>query len=174
MRMNIKMENFCSLSTNPTWQAWLFHNANAIYNDLIAHLKTSKSCANNRDKMIAIFAQLTAEEPLRDKLYAFIREKFPYIIRSESELHQPRPESVRVSTIFPEYNPNLLTFPRRMILNTTDQQSLQAFLSDKGISEYVIHGGKTYIEYLPSGFPAHVAANIPSSNWYTKKYKMSH
>jgi hypothetical protein len=75
--------------------------------------------------------------------------------------------------IFTHYNPNILTYPRRIIFTGPKrelQKKVREFLLDKLKSDHIIVGDRAYVEYLEKADAA-IAGKIPLSNWQIAAYR---
>lgn len=99
-----------------------------------------------------------------DKLLAYLHQHYPHILVSK----QAAPAAVKDSDeIFENYNPDLLTYPRRIIFEGEASElrsKVQSFLVDKIKSDFVIVGDRAYVEYLTSEDTA-IKDLIPITNW---------
>jgi hypothetical protein len=76
--------------------------------------------------------------------------------------------------IFTHYNPNILTYPRRIIFAGPKrelQKKVREFLLGKLQSDYIIVDDRAYVEYLEQGDIA-VEKKIPLSNWLIGQYRL--
>ncbi len=154
--MTIDKANFCGLSTNSIFMSWLESNFPILAQDLRAHLSRSNSCTENAQKMIGLLATLESNQESFVMLREFLVSKFPGII---------------VNNIFPNFQPNLLTLPRRVILNGTDCEVQAAkFVADKPLAETIRIGNSVYIEYLTSRLVKY-SGSIPESSWLIRQWK---
>jgi len=159
--MNIKVELFCSLATSPEWQTWLYKYDGSLYKKFIAKLRASKGCNDNRENMVAILDEIQAHGN-SDKLYEFLRIKFPYIIKETKK---------SINKVFTNYVPNVLTYPRRIIINSNNCESeAKRFVASKGISDFIIVDGAVYIEYLERS-EMHLKDKIPEASWQIRTYR---
>lgn len=173
--MNIKADQFCGLSTSPTWQAWLYKFSPELYSELATHLRTSKGCGANRDKMMDLMAKIRTMPTGPDSLLGFLQTSYPHMIDKSPAITATEPARPSGASVpFEHYDPKLLTFPRRLVLGDTDLPALhrkvRSFLSDKVRSDWAIVGNRAYIEFVPSEH-ARIAANIPEKNWLVTKWK---
>lgn len=166
--MRIRVDKFCSLSTSPPWQAWLYHFNGDLCRRFLKRLQESRGCNHNRDLMMET---LTEVEKLDggDRLIAFLTQHYPHMLVAETGEKVPaQAASARVGSgdeIFEHYNPNILTYPRRMIFEGPDlQRVVRSFLVDKIKSDFVIVGDKAYVEYLTRD-DSGVMNSIPVKNW---------
>lgn len=179
MAVQIRVEQFCALATSPQWQAWLYRYDATIYQELADHLRTSKGCGANRDKMVVLLSRINATAGGPEKLVEFLSASFPHVLDrtvpveptvTHAEPIRPTPSTVP----FERYNPRTLTFPRRLILDGGDIGELtrkaQLFVSDKVRSDWVVTAGRAYIEFIPQEHSG-VAHQIPDKSWLVTIWK---
>ena len=192
--MKLLVDKFCSLSTSPVWQAWLFHFNADVYKRFIKRLLESRGCAQNKELMVELLAEIEKIDGGSDKLFTFLKAQYPYIIADEQT---SGPQRVRVpeideqtkasmaaaargmiparsrKTLFEDYVPGMMTYPRRMIFEgpvDTLKTMIKAFTADKIVSEHIIHDGRAYIEYLTSN-DAYLKDSIPEQNWQIRAWR---
>ena len=180
--MRIRIEQFCNLSTNNTFQRWLWAYDPDLYKELTNHLKVSKGCGSNREKMTVLIGKIEARPGGRNAVIEFLRTNFPAML-DQDNIHESSISDKQIeSTVIPSDVPFLfngvqLTFPRRIILHHPNlgvlQENLKNFIKDKLRIEYIIIGNKAYIEYVPVSH-ARVLNQIPEVNWQVPKFKRSH
>jgi hypothetical protein len=182
MPVKIRVDQFCNLSTDAKWQAWLWYFDQAMYQDLATHLRTSKGCGQNREFMIKLMGRVNGVIGGQEKLLEFLQQNYPHMVESVTPVEASEPvryqrpvmAPAQVSPPFERYDPRMLSFPRRNVLQSSDLSELnrrvRAFVSDKVRSDWVIIGDKAYIEFVPSEH-AGVAANIPDKSWLVTKWK---
>jgi len=168
--MQIKIEQFCSLATSPSWQAWLYHYNADLYRQFINKLQQSRGCKQNSEIMTEILNEIKKCGGDND-LGAFLSKHYPHVIIS----NESTPDIVGESDdVFEYYNPNILSYPRRIIF-TGDQRSLKRtineFVLDKIKYDSIIIGDKAYIEYLTSD-DAGIVDKIPNHNWQIPSYRL--
>ena len=173
--MLVKVDQFCSLSTSPSWQAWLYHTDTVLYRKFIKRLQESKGCSQNRDLMIDILKELDKLPDGAEKLNNFLTKHYPHMIEnSEKQFNDDILHSNFDNTVFEYYNPNLLTYPRRIIF-TGDQRSLRQtikeFVLDKIKYDSIIISNTAYIEYLIAE-DSLIVDKIPDSNWRIPAYRL--
>lgn len=169
--MEIKVEQFCSLATSPSWQAWLYRYNSDLYKSFITRIQASRGCSQNKDIM---------KETLEDigrlsghgQLMAFLQQNYPHMIVSPAT---PKPQSVvgKVS-VFEHFNPSALTYPRRKIFegeHAIIRRQIRDFTIDKLKHDSIIIDGKGYVEYLLKTDSA-IAEKIPASNWQIAAYRL--
>lgn len=169
MAIKIKIDKFCGLSTSPSWQAWLFHHSSELYRRFIGQIQQSRGCNQNRDIMIELLREVEKEGGT-DKLFEFLQAHYPHMLVNEDTL----PVKVKTADdpIFPYFNPALLTYPRRRIIEGADlKKKVQEFLLDKGTCDYVIVGGRAYIEYLDRKDAA-IVDKIPAKSWKIAAWRL--
>lgn len=169
--LTVKVEQFCSLATSPSWQAWLYHFNADLFRRFIKRLQESRGCSQNRDLMVEILGEIDKANG-SDELSLFLTKHYPHMIDGNKAVRQPaQPHSDKV---FEYYNPNVLTYPRRIIF-TGDQRSLKKtineFILDKIKHDSIIVGNKAYIEYLIADDAA-IVDKIPNSNWMIPAYRL--
>jgi hypothetical protein len=75
--------------------------------------------------------------------------------------------------VFVGYNPNILTYPHRVIFSGDSRSLLKKakeFLLDKLSGDYIIVGDKLYIEYLNKS-DSRISGSIPIDNWQIANYR---
>jgi len=167
--MRVKVEQFCSLATSPSWQAWLYHFNAELYRRFIKRLQESRGCNQNRDLMTEILREIDTSGG-SDALGTFLSKHYPHMIEGLERI-QPIQSS---GSVFEYYNPNILTYPRRIIF-TGDLRSLRhtinEFVLDKIKHDSIIVGNTAYIEYLTSDDSA-IVDKIPDQNWQIPAYRL--
>lgn len=168
MDIKIKVNKFCSLSTSPSWQAWLFHFSAELYRKFMGQIQQSRGCNQNRDIMIELLKEIDRIGGT-DKLLVFLHAHYPHmLVDSES----PSAKIGIDDQIFPYFNPALMTYPRRRIIEGADlKQRVQEFLLDKLQSDYVIVGDRAYIEYLDRK-DAEIAKMVPIKSWKISVWRL--
>lgn len=166
--MKVKIRQFCSLATSPSWQAWLFHYNNDIYTKFIKSLRESHGCTDTRELMQELLIEIQNGGG-GVELFEFLSKHYPYMIESDNN------ENIEdgYDDIFVHYNPKILTYPRRLILTGEKRELLKRikeFLLDKIKSDYIIIRNKAYIEYLEK-CDAALVDEIPIENWMISKYR---
>ena len=78
--MRVKIEQFCGLSTNNTWQQWLYKFDITLYNELITHLRASLGCGHNRTKMLEIVDKIKLRPNGWTVFIDFLRTNFPNLL----------------------------------------------------------------------------------------------
>jgi len=166
--MQILTERFCSLSTSPSWQAWLYHHNVDIYRKFINSLNGSRGCGENRELMKEVLSTIDDNGGGPD-LSEFLLKHYPDMVEG----------GVTSTTIddnyeiFPNYNPDILTYPRRIIFTGPKRELMQrvrSFLLDKIQSDFIISDGRVYVEYLKAE-DAEIMRQIPQSNWQISQYR---
>lgn len=156
----LKIDRFCSLATSPSWQNWLFQFNQNVYRDFIKQLQSSHGCGHNQQIMTEVLKVVDGEE-----LIDFLRKNHPHVLVED----KAKPIG---SGIFENYNPSILTYPRRLIIVGGDlQRKVDAFIADKVKSDYVIVDDKAFIEYLTIN-DAHLIDLIPVKNWSIDKWRL--
>ena len=172
--MRIRVEQFCNLSTNSQWQAWLYKYDSVLYQDLINHLRTTRGCSHNREKMVELMGVIESRSGGQNAIMEFLKSSFPSIIDYDGEVVS---SAIPVTVAPFEWNGTQLTFPRRIILQHVDVnvllENVKSFISDEIRVEYVIIGNKAYIEYVPSSH-ARILNQIPVKNWRVPVFKKTY
>ena len=163
-RFRVRTKQFCQLSQEQKWQSWLQSVAPDLYDDLMSHLKISRTCRSNHTKMMDIQKKLNGRK-LMIPMVNFLRKEYPYAVEQIEQVDQKEtqkfvPEdtppkvvgSILGGDVFRHYSPNMLTFPQKAILENEDQKALQKqvreFVDGKVGVDYIIIGTKAYIEYF--------------------------
>lgn len=166
--MKILVDRFCSLATSPSWQAWLFHFNKQLHRKFIKKLQGAKGCNQNKDLMIHLLEEIELLDG-SGKLEEFLSKHYPNMIEGRRTPVDETPDAV-----FPNYNPHLLTYPRRIIF-TGDKKTLhnkvQEFVLDKIRHDSIIVGNKAYIEYLTKA-DSGIVEQIPDKNWLIGRYRL--
>jgi len=175
--MKIKVDRFCGLATSTEWQTWLFEHNREYYKELINHLRTSNGCNSNGKKMAELLEKINEDPKSSKDLQEFLSSKFPHVIdRSSSDFSPIKTlsvENLNAHGVFDHYDPNLLTYPKRIILKGENISNIvDNFVNDKIMASHVIIDDTAYIEYLTE-FDKHLIEQIPNENWQTKSYKNS-
>ena len=101
-----------------------------------------------------------------DLLVAFLKEQYPYML-----VGNPTPVGA-TDPVFEHYNPNVLTYPRRLILVGQDlQRQIRSFVIGKLKHDSVVVGDKAYIEYL-NREDAEVAKSLPLKCWRIAAWRL--
>jgi hypothetical protein len=161
--MRVKIDKFCSLSTSPSWQAWLFHFDGELYKQFIKKLQESRGCNHNRDIMSETLKTIN-EMGGSDRLLEFLSSHYPHMLVNDEKLPvvAAMPEA---GEIFENYHPGILTYPRRVIFTGANlQKQVKSFLVDKIKSDFVIVGDRAYVEYLTRD-DRDIVDSIPQKNW---------
>lgn len=171
--MEIKIDQFCALATSPAWQAWLFRFAKPLHSELVEHLRGSRSCNSNRDKMVSIFQRLVDLPGGPEQLVAFLGKQFPHVIAARPTQTITK-AALADDGVFEHYDPDLLTFPRKLIITGSDlERKVKEFLAKHAKGDYVVIGDRAYVEYLPVAH-AGLASTIPAANWETTAWRSRH
>jgi len=163
---SIKTEQFCSLSTSPAWQSWLWHFNQDMFHSFINKLQQSRGCTANRELMTDVLAQIDKIPDGMRKLWAFLSEQYPHMLVDEL----PAVPAVK-SVVFSEYNPSILTYPRRIIFSGPDAgKQFIDFVSGKLKIDHITVDGSIYVEYLLKS-DQHLVDKIPEKSWQIRSYK---
>jgi hypothetical protein len=175
--VKIKVEKFCALSTSPSWQAWLYHFDENLYKDFHRKIQNARGCNHNREIMSDLLKMIDEIPGAAEKLIDFLKQHYPTVlINDDGSKHRVTPAVAvpKDAEIFEHYNPDILTYPRRLIL-TGEPEGLkkrtQEFLLDKLKSDFVFLGDRAYIEYIPRE-DAHIKDQIPTKNWRIAAWRL--
>lgn len=171
--MRLKVDQFCTLATSPSWQAWLYQFDSSMYKHFVAKLQSSKGCSHNKDLMINLLRQIEAVNGT-DRLYSFISKNYAHMIIDDGQSEEVPVKSSNTQQIFDYYNPQLLTYPRRIIFEG-DERSLRKkineFVLDKIKYDSIIQNGKGYVEYLTQEDRS-ILNQVPAKNWQIAVYRL--
>lgn len=189
--MEIYTHSFCSISRNDDWQAWLKATATDLYTDLSKTLSSKSGCKANSNKMQEIYSKLYTRG-LGPAFEDFVTRRLPWLVKTQTgqpKTHKPitvqKPAPKEKSTIpaefaklnkhkvFESYNPNLLTFPQKLILTGDSEQlypRVQLFCKDKLAVDYIIIEDHAYIEYFLPKFTS-IIDRYPRNNREIFKYR---
>jgi hypothetical protein len=189
-RYVIRTSQYCALCKEIKFQKWLNDNCPEEYKDLIAHLKLSTSCKSNTKKMMEIQNTLRQKEKLVD-LVKFLLEHFPITIDKDGDpdeikeieiIPTPGPQRSKIllsidnTLIFKHYNPNLLSFPQKLVMQNADMKQLELdtkeFISTRLGTDWIIINDKAYIEYFTLKYHNEVLKITPESR-EIYKYKLN-
>lgn len=171
--MRIKVDQFCTLATSPSWQAWLYHHHVNLYRKFIRQIQGSRGCNQNRELMTEVLQEI--DKAGGDALAEFLQKHYPHMISGQQPLRHQREDSKALDNdgVFQHYNPNILTYPRRQIFvgpKSMLKGKVQEFLLDKIRGDHIIIGERAYIEYLEKSDKA-IADQIPIKNWLIAAYR---
>lgn len=170
--MQVKVDQFCTLATSPSWQAWLYHHHANLYRKFIHELQESRGCGQNREIMSDVLEEID-QAGGGDALLEFLGKHYPHTLSNKPSVNQQEAEH---DDVFPYYNPNILTYPRRQIFVGPPRllrNRTREFLLDKLKGDHIIIGERVYIEYLEKG-DAVIADKIPARNWLISQYRLRH
>lgn len=168
--MKILVEQFCALSTSPSWQSWLYHFDQGLHSRYINRLRQSTGCNSNREIMKEALEEVQ-ELGGGDDLVKFLQKHFPQVIKSDVPVEMR--VDINEHKIFASYTPGILTYPRRIILSGTARelrQKVREFILDKPVHDSIIVGERAYIEYLEER-DLHLKDSIPMKNWQIATYR---
>jgi hypothetical protein len=167
--MKLRLDNICTLATSPTWQVWLYNNATDLYRQFMTKMANSKGCSQNRKIMLDTVDTILSR-PERQLLIDFISTHYPYMIEGR------KPIRYNNDAVVFEYDPKVLTYPRRIIFtgNLIDiKRKVNSFVLDKYKYDSIVVGNKAYVEYLTSE-DKDLEGKIPIQNWKIPAYRMKH
>lgn len=165
--MKIKVEQFCSLATSPSFQSWLFHYDDGLYRRFIARLRESRGCGDNRELMKGLLTNIQ-EQGGGDAMTTFLQKHYPAMVGGGTKA-----SAGDYDDVFTHYNPNILTYPRRIIFVGPKRELLKKvreFVLDKPKSDHIIVGDRAYVEYLEEADAA-ITDKIPLRNWQIAAYR---
>jgi hypothetical protein len=152
----VKTKQYCSLSKNQKWQSWLQSVSQELYDDLMNHHLANHGCKSNHIKMMEIQRKLNAKK-LLPSMVQFLLKEFPNTVEEvKTPTVKPKVKPIKISNddkgVFGYYNPKLLTFPQKIIIENDNKEELERqvhdFCKDKIDTDYLIIGNKAYIEYF--------------------------
>ena len=156
--MNIKTVQFCNISTSPKWQIWLHRFDVDLYRSFMIRLRGSKGCNDNSNIMLDVLQHIVSKARGKE-LEDFLRSNFPQAVYDNAK-----------DPIFGEYFPNIISFPRRLILDAKQSKEFHDFVVDKICVDSVQYDGKIYVEYLCKS-DINIQNKIQPSNWLIKKWR---
>jgi hypothetical protein len=158
-KYKIRTSQFCTLSKESKWQAWLQTVSQDLHDELVKFIQTSNSCRANHDKMMEVYKKLEKRN-LSSHLVKFLRKEYPHTIDEVKEITDPLPPKtpsklVAVAgptEVFKYYNPNILTFPHKIIFENDNPDDLRRevsrFLVGKVGGDFIIIANRAYVEYF--------------------------
>lgn len=152
-KYRVKTTLFCSISKEAKWQDWLTSVSPDLGQELLAHLKESRSCRANNQKMREIQERLV-KRGVGSRLLQFLQVEFPFAIEIiDKPIQHKTMQALPMSdTVFEFYDPHLLSFPQKMVLKNESlealRQSVMEFCVGKVGVDYLIIGDAAYIEYF--------------------------
>jgi hypothetical protein len=172
--IKVKVGQFCSLATSPSWQTWLYHNHTELYRKFVRQLQESKGCNQNRSIMAEVLQEIDKVDS--DGLIDFLQKHYPHVLDGQPVPSQQREdaEALEHDGVFSHYNPSILTYPRRQIFVGPPgilRRKAKTFLADKLKSDFIVIGERLYIEYLDQG-DSEIADQIPMKNWMISQYRL--
>lgn len=168
----IRINEFCGISRNKIWQSWLESTAPDLHQQLIVTVTDpGGGCKKNTAAMVDIYNTLVRrghEKILLD----FLKKEFPVALEEvqknvfqTTETEKDKKIDPKVYNdigepnkhkIFKSYNPNILTFPQKMIIIDPNTFSLNKkvrnFIKDKIDADFLIIEDRAYIEYFLSKY----------------------
>jgi hypothetical protein len=173
--VKVRVDKFCTLSTSPPWQAWLYNFDAGLCKRFLKRMSESRGCNQNRDVMIDTLGEIEKLDG-GDRLIAFLTQHYPHMLVADTNERVPTQAAQPAGDdeIFGHYNPNILTYPRRLILVGAEHElkrKVQSFLVDKIRSDFVIVGDKAYVEFLNRGDEG-VLDKVPVKNWLIAAWRL--
>lgn len=191
----IKTSAFCGLSRSTDWQSWLKETAPDLYLSLMSTVGSAKGCRANSNKMMDIYFELN-KRGLEPDLLLFLKRRFPWIIKSESEsttaeirkdgqkasaIHSLKNSktskdlsSLNKHKVFPFYRPDILSFPQKFIILDDPsklQDRVKRFTENKLGVDYIIVEDRAYIEYFEPKYAAAID-RVPKESRDIYKYRL--
>jgi hypothetical protein len=170
--MMLKVDQFCSLVTNPSWQAWLYKFDAELYTEFAERLRAARSCSDNREVMASMLPKIEDRNG-KDQLIAFLRQSFPHVI---DEKAVAKKADEQYPPVFEHTNSRIISYPRRVIFDGDTQslkQKILQFTIDKPKHDSIIIKDKAYVEYLRRE-DMQVAHQIPLKNWKIAEYRIKY
>jgi hypothetical protein len=124
--------------------------------------------------MLQILNSIQKDSTLSVELLDFLKDKYPQLLRTASYSMAPSHKFLNTDKVFTHYDPDLNTFPRRMIITEKTggdiSDDVSKFCADKLNCETLVIEDRAYIEYL---LPEHIKFKdaVPEKNWEIIKYK---
>jgi len=170
--MKINTNEFCALSTVPSFQSWLYSTDATLATELLDHLKKSLGCAANKQKMTKILSVIQSNGVSNASLLKYLNANFPSIIINDTLPVRNK------HGVFPYFDSALVTIPRRVILTNLDaarsskslQELVESFCAIHAKCEHVIVEDHAYIEYIPRDL-SHILNIVPETSWHVKNFK---
>lgn len=178
--MNIKVTQFCGLSTSPQWQAWLYKYSTEVYGRFVSEMQKSKGCNQNRDIMLKFFNELE-EAGAKPLIIDFLKMNFPYMLEDEVNPEVPvqivhPPEVNELQTYKNAFSSGNVTFPHRALTAVADKtvdELMSGFMeATRAIAvQHIVIDGILYVEYL---LPADASIKdiLRTDQWLVPKMSM--
>lgn len=169
------MDKFCSLSTSPSWSAWLYHFDAGLFRKFRVQLQEARGCTQNREIMVALLKEIEQRESGTERVYDFLNKHYPHMLVKDGQPQAERDPEVVGGPVFGYFNPDLLTYPRRVILEGGSERELtrraKEFLIDKIKGDFVVVDGRAYLEFL-SRVDVAVVDQVPAKNWMIAEWRL--
>jgi len=165
--MSIKINNFCSLSTSPSFQAWLYNLNSELYSRFTEEMRKSGGCARNAQIMQLVLNDIKNIGKY-DELLEFLQREHPHVL----DMKVSKIDKIN-NNVFPDYNIDVLTYPHRLVLKgdlNSLNKEIDLLKRFKFKVDFVIEGGFAYIEYLDKHEKG-ISEEIPEENWRTVIYR---
>lgn len=78
--MRINQAQFCTLATSPKFLEWLKQFTPGFYEGLVHHLRQSKGCGANTQKMLKILTKIMRKPEGPEQLKGFLKKHYPQIL----------------------------------------------------------------------------------------------
>lgn len=150
----------------------MYNNYPELFNELITHLRSSKGCASNSQKMLDILQKLDNIPNGMITLLRYLSKEFPFIIINDGPIPQqtvqPVTDIINENRVFEFYDSEILTYPHKVIMTSGNLQSrINELIADKPQSDHIIINNVAYVEYLNHGETAN------ANSWEIRKYRVS-
>lgn len=135
-------------------------------------LHEARGCNQNRAIMTEVLQEI--DKINGADLVIFLQKHYPHMLDGPTPRQQRENIKFESGNIFPHYDPNILTYPRRQIFVGSKRilkRKVQEFLLDKLRGDYIIVNEKVYIEYLEKD-DTPIADQIPTKNWLISQYRL--
>lgn len=146
--MKINVTKLCNISSEHHFLTFIYRINAEIYDNYRREIAKSSGCTQNK-KIVASLLNTIISMGKGPELESFIVSNYPECI------------SGFVNSIFPDYDPKILTIPHRVII----EPSKLLKYADKPVYKHLTIDGVTYIEYLN----AH-EAELKNIKWILDNY----
>lgn len=152
--MILSLVKLCNLSSEHKFLSFLYELDKELFTDYRMNLIRSTGCRYNQNLMESLIGKL-AHLGYSERFEKFILDNYPDCLSSD------------IDTIFPDYDPSVITLPHRKIVSAAFD--ISGFCKDKHICKYLFIREKLFIEYLSSS-----EANLaPRVSWILDNYSDS-
>lgn len=190
--MEIRVEKFCALSTSQSWQAWLFNFNEPLFKSFLERLQKSRGCSQNTVIMTDVLKEIERIDGGIAKLHEFLHREHPTVLATGPHKRPSRPQvraphnfvpqaatptevAPTIEEIFPHYDPDILTYPRRMVLHGPNRFMLRhdvyEFVRTKYRADYAVFDKIAFIEYFNPD-ETELVSQVPRANWAIQQWRM--